>query len=181
MRTAALLLALAGCGGGLPADTVRVSPLQPPDVDPLVGFGARTLVEANTARETAVVHLELFHGGRMDLRREIGRAPFASPMRATFTTDTSGPERQLFVELVPCDAEGAPVGDARTLNAPFPDDFPAKGGLLSPVMTLDPSEHPDDAFAPLFGVRRGGTISFTGPAGPFGSDEIVLRVVVRLE
>jgi hypothetical protein len=53
--------------------------------------------------------------------------------------------------------------------------------MTSPSLVLEPATYADDAFVPVFGVRRGGTISFTGPEGPFGSSETVLRVVLRLE
>jgi hypothetical protein len=171
----------AGCGADLAPSTVRVSPLQPPDVDPLDGFGGRVLLEARTARTEVVFHLELFRGTRMELRREVGRLALASPARITTATETSAGGGSLRVELQACDPDGVVSGETSSFACALPAEFPATGGMTSSILLLDQGEYPDDAFVPLFGVRRGGTISFTGPEGPFGASEVVLRVVARLE
>jgi hypothetical protein len=182
LRAAACLaaLVLAACGGGLEPGTLQVSPLQPPDVDPMDGFGGRVLLEAHTDATAAVFHLELFHGTRMELRREVGRLPLVLPARLTMATETTAGGGSLRVELEPAD----PGSEARmrSFACALPDEFPATGaGMTSPSLVLEPATYADDAFVPVFGVRRGGTISFTGPEGPFGSSETVLRVVLRLE
>jgi hypothetical protein len=179
-----LLLGLALLGGScadLARDTVRVSPLQPPDIEPVDGFGGRALLEARSARTAAVFHLEVLYGERMDLRREVGRLPLVNPARITMATETTAGTGSLRIEMQPCDASGEATGEPSLLACALPAEFPATGGMTGAILLLDPAVYPDDAFVPLFGLRRGGTIAFTGPEGPFGSSEVVLRVAVRLE
>ncbi len=173
-RSALLLLALAGCGD-LPAGTLRVAPEQPPDVDPSVGFGGRVRLQGRTDAGRAAFHLELFQGQRLVLRRAAGELPLELPAVLTLTAMLAADPPSLAVELAP---EG---GAPRSFACELPSEFPVRGGgLSSPVLLLEERTWPDDARVPLFGVRRGGRIAFTGPEGPFDSDEIVLRVVLEL-
>jgi hypothetical protein len=169
---AGLLLLLGACGD---PHALSVSPVPPPDVDPTAGFGGRVRLEGRTDADRALFHLELFHGEREELRREAGELPLALPCVVTLTAMLAAEPPSLTVELAP---EG---GAPRSFACELPPEFPAAGGgLSSPVLVLAPRDWPDDARVPLFGVRRGGRISFTGPEGPFDSDEIVLRVVLEL-
>ena len=169
---AAALLALQGCGD-LPPHTLRLSPQMPPDVAPEVGFGGRVRLAGRTDAARAVFHVELLQGQRAVLRREVGALPLALPAVVTLTADLAAAPATLTVELAP---EGGPPG---SFTAPLPPEFPARGGLSSPVLLLDERLAPDDAPVALFGVRRGGHITFTGPEGPFADDEIVLRVLLE--
>jgi hypothetical protein len=171
----AALLGLAACED-LPAHTLRLTPVAPPDVDPEVGFGGRVRVEGRTDAARAVFHVELFQGQRAVLRRELGTLPLALPGVLTVTADLAAQPASLTVELAP------PDGPPASFTAELPPEFPARGGgLSSPVLLLEQRLAPDDAPVALFGLRRGGRITFTGPEGPFAADEIVLRVMLEPE
>ena len=176
MRFALFLpLLLAGCGD-LAANTVRIAPHPPPEVDPIYGFAGAVRIEANTEATSARFHLELFEGEKMLLRKDIGSLALEFPATIEIATETTAAPGSLRVELTP---DG---GSLRSFATELPPEFPARGGgLSSPVIVLDPAEYSDDAFIPLFGVRRGGRIRMSGPEGPFDADETVLRVTLKLE
>lgn len=179
----AVLFALVACSpGGLSEATLLVSPLQPPDIDPRDGFGGAVKLEARTERTTAVFHLEVLHGEKSVLSGEVGSLPLGDlPARVTMATETTEGAGSMRFEMSPLSEGAAAAEPMRSFACLLPEEFPATGGgMTSPVLLLDPAEHPDDARVPVFGIRRGGTISFTGPDGPFSSSEAVLRVVLEL-
>jgi len=170
---AAGLLLCAACGD-LPAHTLRVAPEPPPDVDPELGFGGRVRVEGRTDASRAEFHAELFHGERLELRRSLGVLALELPAVITLTAELAAEPPHVTIELAP--DGGAP----RSLAAELPAEFPARGGLASPALLLEERTASDAECVPLFGVRRGGRVTLTGPEGPFAADEIVVRFVLEL-
>ena len=178
LLAALLLPALLVACGGLEPGTVRVSPLPPPDLDPVLGFGGRVRLEANPPGGVLEFRLEVLRGDRVVVTQALESLPFSAPGSVTLATEPApqaGVLPTLRVEFQP--EEGELVSFACEL----PPEFPLEGpGLLGPTLVMDPFETSRDENLALFGVRRGTSIRLGEPSGPFGPEEQVLRVLARI-
>ncbi|MEM7306309.1 MAG: hypothetical protein AAF682_06550 [Planctomycetota bacterium] len=171
---ACVLIVCASCGG-LDPGTVRATPLQPPELDPLLGFGGRVRIDANTSRDRLAFQVEVLRGTEVQLRRDLGELAFGSPCTVTVASENTEGGGTLRIEL-----EDA-AGKLSSIGAPLPVEFPAQSkGMTAALLLREELVQPEAERIPVFALTRGGQISFVGVRGPFGADETVLRVVALL-